>query len=126
MLVCQFRMKYAANDFLSQMQLARTLTNATGPTAMIQTWHVGEREPLTCQNQRLGNVAPRCVAVPVIIILDLATTLFANGSLGSSYDPLNDNSAATTNAMQIILALAQVDLGNVYPNNVRSTGIRPS
>ncbi|KAG8868066.1 hypothetical protein FRB98_003795 [Tulasnella sp. 332] len=102
------------------MQYARMLANGTELAATTQNWIAwdGESKDVQCRNQDLGEVNPACTAVPVSMDLDPAITLFVNGSLGKSDDPLGDNSAATVNAMQAVLALALLDVGNIYPNNI--------
>ncbi|KAG8873319.1 hypothetical protein FRB98_009092 [Tulasnella sp. 332] len=101
------------------MQVVRALMNGTVPNEFAQNWiafNVNDRSN-TCQNQRLGDTDPGYTAVPIRMDLDLAVTLFANWSLGQSQDPLGDNSTAIINAMQTLLTVALLDIGNVYPNN---------
>lgn len=113
-----FSLTSAGNDLISNLATALSVTNNAAPTSLSYLEPFG---PHTyCLNERLGGSNPFCTAVPPDVLDSEPGLFLANGTIitpSSSADIPTNYTGAISNAMQLVLAAARLDMGNIFPNN---------
>ncbi|KAG8881663.1 hypothetical protein FRB97_009285 [Tulasnella sp. 331] len=109
----------AGDDLVSNLANAPSVLNNAAPTSL---FHLQAFPPrIYCFNERLGAVGPSCSAVPPARSDPTPDLFFSNGTLTTVSDspafPTN-YSGAVSNALQLLLTAARLDMGNIFPNNI--------